>query len=88
MIAGSGWESIVASVDRPSGAMPEAEAVAEIRRLLDLYDPADLGIPGSFGLVYTNREFLDANPTAAEDSASPAAIFIEIGVTTIFARSR
>ncbi len=33
----------------------------------DLYDPADLGIPGSFGLVYTNREFLDRHPTAAED---------------------
>ncbi len=33
----------------------------------DLYDPADFGIPGSFGLVYTNREFLDEHPTAAED---------------------
>ena len=33
----------------------------------DLYDPADYDIPGSFGLVYTNRAFLDAHPTAAED---------------------
>ncbi|NNE11798.1 MAG: ABC transporter substrate-binding protein [Ilumatobacter sp.] len=33
----------------------------------DLYDPAELGIPGSFGLVYTNRTFLDEHPTAAED---------------------
>lgn len=33
----------------------------------DLYDPADFGIPGSFGLVYTNRTFLDEHPTAAED---------------------
>jgi ABC-type nitrate/sulfonate/bicarbonate transport system substrate-binding protein len=33
----------------------------------DLYDPADVGVPGSFGLVYTNREFLTAHPTAAED---------------------
>ena len=33
----------------------------------DVYDPADYGIPGSFGLIYTNREFLDAHPTAAED---------------------
>jgi NitT/TauT family transport system substrate-binding protein len=33
----------------------------------DLYDPADYGIPGSFGLIYTNRQFLDAHPTAAED---------------------
>jgi hypothetical protein len=33
----------------------------------DVYDPAEFGIPGSFGLIYTNREFLDAHPTAAED---------------------
>lgn len=33
----------------------------------DLYDPASFGIPGSFGLIYTNREFLDAHPSAAED---------------------
>ncbi len=32
-----------------------------------LYDPADFGIPGSFGLIYTNRTFLDDHPTAAED---------------------
>lgn len=33
----------------------------------DLYDPAEYDIPGSFGLIYTNREFLDTHPTAAED---------------------
>lgn len=33
----------------------------------DLYDPAEFGVPGSFGLIYTNREFLEAHPTAAED---------------------
>jgi ABC-type nitrate/sulfonate/bicarbonate transport system substrate-binding protein len=33
----------------------------------DLYDPADYDIPGSFGLIYTNRGFLDAHPTAAQD---------------------
>ena len=33
----------------------------------DLYDPADLDIPGSFGLIYTIRAFLDEHPTAAED---------------------
>lgn len=32
-----------------------------------LYDPADFDIPGSFGLIYTNRTFLDEHPTAAED---------------------
>lgn len=33
----------------------------------DMYDPADYGIAGSFGLIYTNREFLDSHPTAAQD---------------------
>ncbi|MEO6653867.1 MAG: ABC transporter substrate-binding protein [Ilumatobacteraceae bacterium] len=32
-----------------------------------LYDPTEYGIPGSFGLIYTNRTFLDEHPTAAED---------------------
>ncbi len=33
----------------------------------DLYDPSDVGIPGSFGLIYTSRQFIDTHPTAAED---------------------
>ncbi len=33
----------------------------------DLYDPGDYEIPGSFGLIYTNREFLSTHPSAAED---------------------
>jgi ABC-type nitrate/sulfonate/bicarbonate transport system substrate-binding protein len=32
-----------------------------------LYDPADYGIPGSFGVLYTNSTFLGEFPTAAED---------------------
>ncbi len=33
----------------------------------DVYDPADFGIPGSFGLIYTNRKFLTVHPSAAAD---------------------
>lgn len=33
----------------------------------DLYDPGDFGIPGSFGLIYTSRAFLDEHRSAAED---------------------
>ncbi len=33
----------------------------------DLYDPADYDVPGSFGLIYTNRQFLTEHPTAAHD---------------------
>jgi NitT/TauT family transport system substrate-binding protein len=33
----------------------------------DLFDPADYGVPGSFGVIYTSRQFLDEQPTAAQD---------------------
>jgi ABC-type nitrate/sulfonate/bicarbonate transport system substrate-binding protein len=32
-----------------------------------LYDPSDFGVPGTFGVLYTNSTFLDEFPTAAED---------------------
>jgi ABC-type nitrate/sulfonate/bicarbonate transport system substrate-binding protein len=32
-----------------------------------LFDPTAYGIPGSFGLIYTNPKFLKENPTAAQD---------------------
>jgi NitT/TauT family transport system substrate-binding protein len=32
-----------------------------------LYDPADYGIPGSFGVIYTNSTFLGDFPTASQD---------------------
>jgi ABC-type nitrate/sulfonate/bicarbonate transport system substrate-binding protein len=33
----------------------------------DLFDPISYGIPGSFGVIYTNQEFIAEHPTAAED---------------------
>ena len=32
-----------------------------------LFDPSDDGIPGSFGILYTNGQFLDDHPSAAQD---------------------
>jgi ABC-type nitrate/sulfonate/bicarbonate transport system substrate-binding protein len=32
-----------------------------------LFDPTDDGIPGSFGLIYTSKEFASEHPTAVED---------------------
>ncbi len=32
-----------------------------------LFDPAESGIPGSFGVLYTNATFLREHPTAAQD---------------------
>ena len=31
------------------------------------FNPSDDGIPGSFGVIYTNQTFIDEHPTAAED---------------------
>ncbi len=33
----------------------------------DLFDPLDYEIPGSFGMIYSNAEFIAEHPTAAED---------------------
>jgi NitT/TauT family transport system substrate-binding protein len=33
----------------------------------ELYDPTEYGVPGSFGVLYTNSSFLAHFPTAAED---------------------
>ena len=33
----------------------------------DLFDPLDFGVPGSFGVIYTNAAFVADHPTAAED---------------------
>lgn len=32
-----------------------------------LFDPIDYDIPGSFGVIYTSREFADDHPTATQD---------------------
>ncbi len=32
-----------------------------------MFDPAKEGIPGSFGLIYTNKKFHDEHPTAVQD---------------------
>jgi ABC-type nitrate/sulfonate/bicarbonate transport system substrate-binding protein len=33
----------------------------------DLFDPLDSDIPGSFGVIYTNQQFIADHPSAAED---------------------
>jgi ABC-type nitrate/sulfonate/bicarbonate transport system substrate-binding protein len=33
----------------------------------DLFDPLDYDIPGSFGIIYSNAQFVAEHPTAAED---------------------
>ncbi len=33
----------------------------------DLFDPLDYGVPGSFGVIYSNATFVAEHPTAAED---------------------
>lgn len=33
----------------------------------DLFDPTEYDVPGSFGVLFTTREWADANPTAVQD---------------------
>jgi NitT/TauT family transport system substrate-binding protein len=33
----------------------------------DLFDPIDYDVPGSFGVIYTNEQFVSEHPTATED---------------------
>jgi ABC-type nitrate/sulfonate/bicarbonate transport system substrate-binding protein len=35
----------------------------------ELFDPIDYDVPGSFGVIYTSRDFLDEHPAAAQDFA-------------------
>ena len=51
----------------PGWRSNEPGALERSGETFDLYDPGDVGVPGSFGLVYTNRQFLTEHPTAAED---------------------
>jgi ABC-type nitrate/sulfonate/bicarbonate transport system substrate-binding protein len=34
---------------------------------VQLFDPLDFGVPGSFGVIFTSASFIDEHPTAAED---------------------
>ncbi len=47
---------------------------------LNLFDPTKEGIPGSFGLIYTNRAFLTAHPTAAQDFMRAAMKGLEVAL--------
>lgn len=43
------------------GALERADVDFEV------FDPADFDIPGSFGVTYTSRRFIEDHPTAAQD---------------------
>ena len=34
---------------------------------VQLFDPLDFGVPGSFGVIFTSQAFIDEHPTAAQD---------------------
>lgn len=46
----------------------------------NLFDPADEDIPGSFGLIYTSRDFAEANPTVVEDFTRAALHGMEFAI--------
>ena len=41
---------------------------------VQLFDPLDFGVPGSFGVIFTSASFVDEHPTAAEDFVRATAL--------------
>lgn len=46
----------------------------------NLFDPADEDIPGSFGLIYTSKDFAESNPTVVEDFTRAALHGMEFAI--------
>ena len=51
----------------PGWRSNEPGALERAGLVFDLYDPADYDIPGSFGVIYTSRTFLEQHPSAVAD---------------------
>jgi hypothetical protein len=51
----------------PGWRSNEPGALERAGLTFDLYDPADYEIPGSFGVIYTSRAFLEQHPSAVAD---------------------
>jgi len=59
--------AIEAIVGVPGWRSNEPGALERAGVGFDLYDTVDYDIPGSFGIIYSNQQFIDEHPTAAED---------------------
>lgn len=75
---GSGYEEILLDGFDPISQLEQVDALPVYKSnepgqldaagvAYNLFDPADEGIPGSFGLLYTSADFAAANPTVVED---------------------
>jgi ABC-type nitrate/sulfonate/bicarbonate transport system substrate-binding protein len=51
----------------PGWKSNEPGALTRAGVAFDLYDPAEFGVPGSFGIIYTSQAYIDEHPTAVED---------------------
>lgn len=79
LIEGENFETVlvdgfdpIAHLELPIDALPgwksnEVGALARADVEVDLFDPIDFGVPGSFGVTFSSAEFVAANPLAAED---------------------
>ena len=59
--------AIEAIVGVPGWRSNEPGALERAGVGFDLYDTVEFEIPGSFGIIYSNQQFIDEHPTAAED---------------------
>lgn len=62
----------LAHIEQPIDGLPgwKSNEVGTLERAgvgIMLFDPLDYGVPGSFGAIFTNRDFADEHPTAATD---------------------
>jgi NitT/TauT family transport system substrate-binding protein len=62
----------IAHLELPIDALPgwksnEVGALARAGIDVDLFDPIDFGVPGSFGVIFSSADFVEVNPTAAQD---------------------
>ncbi len=58
---------IDAIVGLPGWKSNEVGALERAGIGVQLFDPLDYGVPGSFGVIFTSAEFAAAHPTAAQD---------------------
>ena len=68
----------IAHLEQPIDALPgwksnEVGALERAGVAIETFDPLDVGVPGSFGVIFTSATFVDEHPTAAVDFARATA---------------
>lgn len=81
-----GFDPIAHIAIEPIAGLPgwKSNEVGTLERAgvgVQLFDPLDFGVPGSFGVIFTNASFVEEHPTAAEDFVRATAMGLADAVT-------